>query len=116
MDRRHRAPSRRVSAWVALALLLGAITAPAAPMRGAQVRAARQSFLQSGVAIGRPAMAGPHRAAVVAPSVDQSEVRDERGAPRRDAVPVRAVRVISARPAHLPAPPLVAGKPQYLRI
>jgi hypothetical protein len=97
-------------------LLLAAIAAPASSVRGVHVRSARQSFLQFDVAIGRLALAGPGRAAIVAPSVDQGEVRDDRGLPHRDVVPVRALRVNAARPARLPAPPLVAGEPQYLRI
>ena len=116
MDRSRRPPSRRVGACVALALLLTTVVDPASAGRGVHMHSARQSVLQLSGAIGRITAVRSSRSTIIVPSVDQGEVRDKRDLPPRDAVLVRAFRAMPSRPARLPAPPLVAGAPQHLRI
>jgi len=113
MDSSHWAPSRRGRAFVAVALLLATVVAPASSTSAVRVQSTRHALLRLGTAITRLASARP---AIGAPSVDSEEVRHERDRPHPDVIAMRVVPVMTSRPASLPVPPQADAEPQYLRI
>jgi hypothetical protein len=113
MGSSHSVPDGRISAFIAVALLLATVAAPPFSTCGVHVQSTRHSLLRDGTAITRPDSVRP---AIVVPSVESEEVQNERELPHPDLVPMRVVRLTTSCSASLPAPPQIDAEPQYLRI